>query len=135
MYVSLQDSRWAGYYSSWALFTLSHHFMVRLSAERVYPGKAFRDYAILGDDIIIADERVAPIYASYIERLGVNISYLKSIISDTGCIEFAKRFLVDGLTKDLSPVSIRSLLNYPHPYGPYAICGGIKSFQTAVLAV
>lgn len=68
-----------GYYSSWALFTLSHHFIVWLSAEKVYPGRRFTGYAILGDDVIIADEKVAPVYADYVERLGVKISYLKSI--------------------------------------------------------
>lgn len=32
-----------GYYGSWALFALSHHFIVWLSAEKVYPGKKFLD--------------------------------------------------------------------------------------------
>lgn len=121
-----------GYYSSWALFSLTHHLLVWLSAERVYPGKKFTSYAVLGDDILIADDRVAPIYASYVERLGVEISYLKSISSTTGCIEFAKKFLVNGMTSDLSPVSCRALCNYFHPYGAYAIHMkyGLKRFST-----
>nr|DAC76753.1 TPA_inf: RNA-dependent RNA polymerase [Beta vulgaris mitovirus 1] len=110
-----------GYYSSWALFSLSHHLIVWLAAEEVYPGKRFTNYAVLGDDVIITDDKVAPIYTRYVEWLGVKISYLKSIISTTGCIEFAKRFLVDGLRKDLSPISIKALANYFHPYGMYAI--------------
>lgn len=32
-----------------------------------------------------------------------------------------KEFLVDNLTQDLSPVSVKSLLNFYHPYGLYAI--------------
>lgn len=84
-----------------------------MQRKKVDPGRIFRDYAALGDDVIITD----PVYAKYVERLGVDISYLKSRISDTGCIEFANKFLVDGLKKDISPISVRSLMN------PYAVLG------------
>lgn len=121
-----------GYYSSWALFSLTHHLIVWLSAERVYPGRRFTSYAVLGDDVLIADDRVAPIYASYVERLGVEISYLKSISSTSGCVEFAKKFLVNGMMEDLSPISCRALCNYFHPYGAFAIHNkyGLKRFST-----
>lgn len=33
-----------GYYGSWPLFTLSHHKVVWLAADRVYPKKAFFNY-------------------------------------------------------------------------------------------
>ena len=36
--------------------------IVWLAAERVYPGRRFRDYALLGDDIAIADHKVAKEY-------------------------------------------------------------------------
>lgn len=48
-----------GYYSSWPLFTLSHHVVVWLAADRVYPRRVFRDYDLLGDDIVIGDHKVA----------------------------------------------------------------------------
>ncbi|KAI5567024.1 hypothetical protein BDE02_13G061400 [Populus trichocarpa] len=38
----------------WPLFTLSHHMVVWLAAERLYPGRRFQAYAVLGDDIVIA---------------------------------------------------------------------------------
>lgn len=121
-----------GYYGSWAVFALSHHFLVWLAADTVYPNKKFTNYAILGDDIVIADENVAATYASFVERLGVTISHQKSLVSDTGCIEFANKFLVDELNKDLSPISLKQLTNYFHPLGTYAIsykyC--IKRFST-----
>lgn len=103
-----------------------------LAAEKVYPGKRFCDYAVLGDDVVIADEHVAPIYASIIERLGVSISYTKSLISDSGCVEFAKKFLVNQLEVDLSPISMRVMMNYFHPFGVYAIASkySIKRFST-----
>lgn len=51
-----------GSYSSWPLFSLCHHLNVWLAAEKIYPGKRFLEYALLGDDIVIADARVAQQY-------------------------------------------------------------------------
>ncbi|THF94699.1 hypothetical protein TEA_015561 [Camellia sinensis var. sinensis] len=75
-----------------------------------HPGQLFKDYAILGDDVIIADEAVAHQYSSALSRLGVNLSIQKSLISKTGAGEFAKRFRVRGMSVDLSPVSIKALI-------------------------
>ena len=35
-----------GYLSSWPLFALSHHFVIWLAAEYVYPGTRFTKYAL-----------------------------------------------------------------------------------------
>ncbi|KAI5667123.1 hypothetical protein M9H77_16976 [Catharanthus roseus] len=51
-----------GYYSSWALFALSHHLIVWLTAEEVYPGQVFNKYAVLGDDVLIVDKQIGPVY-------------------------------------------------------------------------
>jgi hypothetical protein len=53
-----------GYYSSWPLFSLSHHILVWYAAEQVDPGEYFKKYAVLGDDIVIADARIAGVYAT-----------------------------------------------------------------------
>ena len=85
-----------GYYASWPLFSLSHHMVVWLAAERVYPvsGK-FKAYATLGDDVVIADSRVAKEYQEEIlSKLEVKISTSKSLISNSGAFEFAKRFRI-----------------------------------------
>lgn len=82
-----------GYYGSWSLFSLTHHILVWWAAEQVYPYCRFTKYAILGDDVVIADKRVAGVYESCLQRLGVMISYQKYLISCTGAIEFAKRFM------------------------------------------
>ncbi|CAA0808119.1 Uncharacterized mitochondrial protein AtMg01410 [Striga hermonthica] len=50
-----------GYYASWPLFAFSHHLLVWLAAERVYPGQRFRNYCVLGDDVVIADSQVGPL--------------------------------------------------------------------------
>ncbi|KAI5664344.1 hypothetical protein M9H77_23667 [Catharanthus roseus] len=67
----------------------------QLAAEEVHPGKKFDRYAVLGDDILITDQHVGPVYKSFIDDIGVKISTLKSIVSNIGCIEFAKRFSWD----------------------------------------
>lgn len=51
--------------------------------------RRFTDYAVLGDDVVIADKRVAGVYESSLRQLGGSISYLKSLISETGALEFA----------------------------------------------
>lgn len=119
--VSFVTGQPLGYYASWPLFAFSHHLMVWLAAEQVYPGKRFDGYAVLGDDVLITDPHVAPVYANLLDRLGVSISYAKSLVSETGCVEFAKRFLVDRLQVDFSPVSLRCCQNYYYPTGLMAI--------------
>lgn len=43
-------------------------------AEKVYLGKRFDRYAILGVDVCIADDRVASVYRQVVNDLGVEIS-------------------------------------------------------------
>lgn len=49
-------------------------------------------------------------------------------------VEFAKPFLVKGMQKDLSPVSVKALLSVHHPYGLMAVVDRypIKRFSTAL---
>lgn len=44
------------------MLALSHHVIVQLCASRVGIDGWFKDYAILGDDVVIADEAVAKVY-------------------------------------------------------------------------
>lgn len=88
--------------------------VVWIAADKVYPGRKFLDYGVLGDDIVITDERVAAEYRRILDILQVNLSEQKSLASYTGCAEFAKRFVVKGLSKDISPIDIRSLLSCHH---------------------
>lgn len=86
-------------------------------AEKVYPGKYFDRYAVLGDDIVIADKEVARVYLDTLEEFCIPVSKQKTLVSDRGAAEFAKRFFIKGLTVDLSPVSLACCLNSHHPYG------------------
>ncbi|KAK4374974.1 hypothetical protein RND71_005651 [Anisodus tanguticus] len=92
-----------GYYGSWSLFFLSHYYIVWMAAEKEYPNHTtpFEDYALLGDDILIIDARVAQQYYILLDRPGVTISVAKSIIFENGTIEFAKRFWTKDMEIDI----------------------------------
>jgi hypothetical protein len=81
--------------SSWAMFTLSHHILVQYAAHLTgfYP---FKDYILLGDDIVITNDAVAEKYVELMTELGVGISPFKSHISET-TYEFAKRWFHHGV--------------------------------------
>jgi hypothetical protein len=68
----------------------------------------FKGYAVLGDDIVIYDSRVAKAYHSIIIGLGVECNLSKSIISPKGLgMEFAKRIFFKGM--DVSPAPLKEL--------------------------
>jgi len=93
-----------GAYSSWGMLALTHHIIVLVAARRV--GLAnFTEYAVLGDDLVIANEAVAMTYLTLTEDLGVEINLSKSLISKDGVAEFAKRLFWKG--KDISPLPPR----------------------------
>ena len=123
-----------GYYASWPLFTLSHYYLVWWCAEQVYPGKRFTRYAILGDDICIADSKVAKVYRDALDTLKVQVSLPKSLVSEIGCAEFAKKLRVRALTVDLSPVSFQNLLNSHHIAGAMAVANTYTVRRFAILA-
>jgi hypothetical protein len=89
-----------GAYSSWAMLAITHHTIVRYSALRVGV-KNFTDYAILGDDIVIRNSRVAESYRIIMDILGVTINPSKSLISKDFA-EFAKMW--KGKDINLSPL-------------------------------
>jgi hypothetical protein len=98
-----------GALSSWAMLALTHHMLVALAAQRVgFPIGTFTSYAVLGDDIVLANGLVARSYLNLMREIGVGIGIAKSLVSRNGTLEFAKRFIVDG--KDCSAVSLREVL-------------------------
>jgi hypothetical protein len=76
--------------------------IVQVAASRVGHRTLFKDYALLGDDICIADSAVAKSYLSLMTDYGVDINLSKSLESDIGVAEFAKRLIKDET--DLSPL-------------------------------
>jgi hypothetical protein len=98
-----------GVYSSWPVFALTHHLLIQYCADATISGKWFDQYALLGDDIVIADKQVAIRYKYLINSLGVEISEKKTLTSENCCIEFAKRFIVEG--DDISPISYKNVFS------------------------
>lgn len=78
-----------GAYSSWAAFTLTHHLVVEWAAFLCHIPN-FKDYILLGDDIVIRNDKVAQKYISIMTKLGVEISQSKTHVSKN-TYEFAKR--------------------------------------------
>jgi hypothetical protein len=86
-----------GALSSWASLAVIHHFIVALAASHVgFANQSFRDYIILGDDIVIANKEVAESYLEIMRDIGVEINLSKSLVSSVGVMEFAKRVWYNG---------------------------------------
>ena len=94
-----------GAYSSWAMLALTHHFLVQLSARRAGAREWFTKYAVLGDDVLIWDRHVVHQYLELMKELGVGISMHKSLVSNNGTFEYAKRFIAKGV--DCTPLPLR----------------------------
>lgn len=90
--------------SSWAMFTLSHHMLVQYAAFLTgnYPTQ---DYILLGDDIVITNDEVAQKYVELCTGIGVEISAMKTHVSET-TYEFAKRWFHNGVEVSGYPISI-----------------------------
>jgi len=121
----LMKVRWAvgqplGAYSSWAVFSLTHHYFVQFCYYESLPPRLrekyklwdFKDYSILGDDVCIWNSNVSNIYQDSLNQMDVPINKEKSILtvkSEYRVGEFCKRIFMNGI--ELSPLSINSLLS------------------------
>jgi hypothetical protein len=101
-----------GALSSWGSLAITHHFIVQAAAwdAGVTPiGTWFCDYAVLGDDLVIFNQRVKTAYLRIVDALGVECGIAKSLLSPNGhAIEFAKRTLYRG--QDVSPIPIKEFV-------------------------
>lgn len=103
-----------GALSSWAMLALTHHCIVQWAWYRVCirDGKRwswYREYAVLGDDIVLLGSQVAGAYRDLLHTLGVEVNFSKSLISKKGiAVEFAKRTFYKGM--NVSAVSLKECL-------------------------
>ncbi|QUP79244.1 RNA-dependent RNA polymerase [Botryosphaeria dothidea mitovirus 2] len=96
-----------GSYSSWAAFTITHHLVVHWCAHLCGYNK-FKDYILLGDDIVIKNDEVAKKYKQWMSYLGVDLSDSKTHVSvDT--YEFAKRWICKG--KEITGIPMSGIVN------------------------
>lgn len=104
-----------GAYSSWGMLAVTHHVIVQIAAIRAgFSKNTFRQYCVLGDDIVINNDRVAVHYQELMHTLGVGINPSKSIIS-YDVVEFAKRWLTPY--GEISPLGPGNILNCSRNHG------------------
>ncbi|AZT88621.1 RNA-dependent RNA polymerase [Colletotrichum falcatum mitovirus 1] len=96
-----------GAYSSWAVFTITHHLVVAWCAH-ICGYEKFDKYIILGDDIVINNDKVARKYIQVMTWLGVDISEQKTHVSKN-TYEFAKRWIHKG--HEISGLPLRGITN------------------------
>ena len=99
-----------GALSSWAMLAYCHHFIVQVAAWEVGfdRSRLFTHYAVLGDDLVIANWKVAKSYLRILKILGVECGLAKSVLSHKGRgLEFAKSTFVDS--QNVSPISLKEL--------------------------
>jgi hypothetical protein len=97
-----------GAYLSWAMLALTHHLLIRYSARRCLIND-FKDYAVLGDDVVIHNKLVADEYLGIMRHLGVHINFSKSVISHD-FVEFAK--VLRGPNIDITPLGPGVILRF-----------------------
>lgn len=95
-----------GAYSSWSAFALAHHYLVYLACKQAGINWKRCPYMMLGDDIVIADDKVAHAYVCILQRFDIPFSKEKSHTSPY-LFEFAKRFVHCG--NEISPFPLAGL--------------------------
>jgi hypothetical protein len=87
------------------MMAITHHFLVHYAALKC--GKPhFKQYVILGDDIVIANQAVAEKYKEVLSTLAMPISEAKTHVSED-TYEFAKRWIQSGV--EITPLSFSGL--------------------------
>jgi hypothetical protein len=102
-----------GVYSSFTAFALSHHFFVWLACHRSNIKYKNCPYMLLGDDIVIADDKVAGEYKQLLVEWDIPFSPDKTYTSLYG-FEFAKQIRYKEI--NISPLSLSSFYNNRNNY-------------------
>jgi hypothetical protein len=95
-----------GAYSSWAVFTLCHHFFIWKACKKANRKWKRAPYMMLGDDIVIADDTIAKYYKELLAEWDIPFSKEKTHVSLHG-FEFAKQISLHG--KNISPFPLSAL--------------------------
>lgn len=100
-----------GALSSWASLAIVHHVIVQMAAYEAGFTQTtwFDEYVVLGDDICIANERVADCYLDICKRFDITVGIAKSLISREGLLEFASQRILNS--HNVSPASLRETLS------------------------
>lgn len=91
--VSFVTGQPLGYYASWPLFALSHHLWCGMRPRGYIQERSCSTVTLYS---VMIFSLLSPTVCQILYDLGLSISWSKSLISESGCMEFAKRFWVDG---------------------------------------
>jgi len=99
-----------GALTSWASMALIHHAVVLFAAVNVGETRpstilSFIDYLVLGDDIVIANRKVAEEYIRLCASFGIQIGLAKSYVSSEGLFNFANQTYKGAI--NYSPLSMK----------------------------
>lgn len=99
-----------GALTSWASMALVHHALVLFAAMNCGETRrssiiSFTEYLVLGDDVVIANKRVAEEYMRLCRSLSIPIGLAKSYISECGMFNFANQSFVGD--SNISPISMK----------------------------
>jgi len=105
-----------GIKSSWPALAITHHLIVLYAAWLVgLDPLRFKDYLILGDDVVIANEKVAESYLKVTNGLEIPVGLAKSFAGAKGFFQFANQNWLNGV--NISPVSLKADLAVQKPLG------------------
>lgn len=97
-----------GAYSSFPMFALCHHVVVKVAANRVFGNTKYSRYALLGDDIVLTHNPVKEKYIEIIrDNFKVEISEKKSYSGNL--YEFAKRIFME--TQEVTGFQISGIID------------------------
>lgn len=105
-----------GALSSWASLALTHHAIIQFAYDMIQKERGqryhwFSRYAVLGDDVIIGDRRVAKSYLGILDTIGVGAGLAKSLVSRNKIVmEFAKKFWAPERNDQVSLKELVSML-------------------------
>jgi hypothetical protein len=95
-----------GFYSSWAVFTLTHHYIYYVCSRINNIHYRHAKYRVLGDDSLCGDSYINKSYLEIIKHLNCPISAAKTHVSND-IFEFAKRWFIRKV--EISPFPIPAL--------------------------
>lgn len=100
-----------GCLSSWAMLAVTHHFILQFCCQNVFQDRQWHTcYEILGDDLVIFDDKVYHEYLRVMELLAVGTNPSKSLASYSSlALEFAKRTGFKGI--DVSALSWKMFIS------------------------
>lgn len=101
-----------GCYSSWPTFALTHGLLIQYCYELIGGGPD-TPFVVLGDDVVIFDDRLAAKYKKFLKALDIPISLTKTFESKD-FYEFAKRILYKG--EEITPFPINAIIEAKHSY-------------------